>query len=99
MQLPPEQGREVPDGDPFWTRRVRDGDVTVEEAEPKRRDATQRCRPGRSKMAILARDGLGTCVYAAGLAWTGSAMLMICLGIDTPRFFSVSASSGAIFLR
>lgn len=34
MQLLPAEGREVPDGDPFWVRRVRDGDVTVEEAPP-----------------------------------------------------------------
>ena len=30
MMLLPKEGREVPDGDPFWVRRVRDGDVTVE---------------------------------------------------------------------
>lgn len=38
-QLLPERGREVPDHDPFWVRRVRDGDVIVEGAEqppPKR---------------------------------------------------------------
>jgi hypothetical protein len=29
MQLLPEAGREVSDSDPFWVRRVRDGDVTV----------------------------------------------------------------------
>lgn len=34
MQLLPETGRDVPDGDPFWVRRVRDGDVTVEEPPP-----------------------------------------------------------------
>jgi len=34
MQLLPEEGREVPDGDPFWVRRVRDGDVTVDSGEP-----------------------------------------------------------------
>jgi hypothetical protein len=34
MQLLPDEGREVPDGDPFWTRRVRDGDVTAEEPPP-----------------------------------------------------------------
>ena len=34
MQLLPDEGREVPDGDPFWVRRVRDGDVTVEEPPP-----------------------------------------------------------------
>lgn len=28
--LKPE-GREVPDNDPFWKRRLRDGDVTAEE--------------------------------------------------------------------
>jgi hypothetical protein len=30
MALLSEEGREVPDGDTFWQRRVRDGDVTVE---------------------------------------------------------------------
>ena len=34
MQLLPDEGREVPDGDAFWTRRLRDGDVTVAEAPP-----------------------------------------------------------------
>jgi len=29
--LPPE-GKEVPDDDPYWTRRIRSGDVTVEQA-------------------------------------------------------------------
>ena len=29
MQLLPAEGRDVRDGDPFWLRRVRDGDVTV----------------------------------------------------------------------
>jgi hypothetical protein len=29
MMLLPEEGREVPDDDVFWVRRVRDGDVTV----------------------------------------------------------------------
>lgn len=37
MQLLPKEGRDVRDGDPFWLRRVRDGDVTVAGAEPKRR--------------------------------------------------------------
>ena len=27
----PDEGREVKDGDLFWVRRVRDGDVTVED--------------------------------------------------------------------
>jgi Protein of unknown function (DUF2635) len=39
MQLLPEEGREVSDGDPFWVRRVRDGDVTVEDAGSARRRA------------------------------------------------------------
>ena len=34
MALLPEEGREVPDADPFWLRRVRDADVTVAEAPP-----------------------------------------------------------------
>lgn len=29
MLLLPEEGREVPDDDPFWNRRLRDGDVTI----------------------------------------------------------------------
>jgi hypothetical protein len=33
MPLPPE-GREVPDTDMFWVRRVRDGDVTVADDAP-----------------------------------------------------------------
>jgi hypothetical protein len=32
MALLPEAGREVRDSDPFWRRRVRDGDVIVEGA-------------------------------------------------------------------
>jgi hypothetical protein len=37
--LPPE-GAEVNDGDLWWTRRIRDGDVTVEgQAAPKRKRA------------------------------------------------------------
>jgi Protein of unknown function (DUF2635) len=40
--LPPE-GREVKDGDLFWLRRIRDADVTVEQAtasqQPARREA------------------------------------------------------------
>jgi hypothetical protein len=31
MALLPEDGREVPDNDPFWLRRLRDGDVTTEQ--------------------------------------------------------------------
>jgi hypothetical protein len=30
FQLLPAEGREVPDGDSFWLRRLRDGDVTNE---------------------------------------------------------------------
>jgi hypothetical protein len=30
MALLPADGREVNDSDPFWLRRVRDGDVTIE---------------------------------------------------------------------
>ena len=29
----PETGHEVPDGDLFWARRLRDGDVTLDEPE------------------------------------------------------------------
>ena len=32
LMLLPEEGREVPDNDAFWARRVRDGDVIVAEA-------------------------------------------------------------------
>lgn len=44
MALLPEKGREVPDSDPFWLRRLRDGDVTTEKQEqprdaPRERDA------------------------------------------------------------
>lgn len=39
MQLLPDEGREVPDGDQFWVRRVRDGDVTVEAPDPPARRA------------------------------------------------------------
>ena len=37
MILLPPEGRDVPDNDPFWVRRVRDGDVTVEEDPPDRK--------------------------------------------------------------
>lgn len=33
LLLPPE-GREVRDGDPFWARRIRDGDVIVDKGDP-----------------------------------------------------------------
>ena len=33
LALLPDEGREVSDDDPFWLRRVRDGDVTVEGAQ------------------------------------------------------------------
>ena len=39
MMLLPEDGREVPDGDPFWARRIRDGDVTVAGQEPEEQQA------------------------------------------------------------
>jgi hypothetical protein len=41
MALLPAEGREVNDSDPFWLRRVRDGDVTVEptQAQAHRRPA------------------------------------------------------------
>jgi Protein of unknown function (DUF2635) len=34
MILLPEEGREVPDDDPFWNRRLRDGDVRIEVVAP-----------------------------------------------------------------
>lgn len=47
-KLPPE-GREVMDGDLFWVRRIRDGDVTVEAATASRhgRAAQDRIPPAR----------------------------------------------------
>lgn len=36
MALLTEEGREVPDNDAFWLRRLRDGDVTKEQAPPAR---------------------------------------------------------------
>jgi hypothetical protein len=49
MAVLPADGRDVPDNDPFWLRRLRDGDVTMEQAraapkaparqEPARREA------------------------------------------------------------
>jgi hypothetical protein len=43
FQLLPAEGREVPDGDSFWKRRLRDGDVTndapVTEPPASRREA------------------------------------------------------------
>lgn len=35
MSLLPDDGREVPDDDLFWVRRLRDGDVVVDEGAPK----------------------------------------------------------------
>ena len=35
MALLPEEGREVSDHDPFWLRRLRDGDVTKEQQQPR----------------------------------------------------------------
>ncbi len=34
MELLPPEGGVVRDNDPFWTRRIRDGDVEVIEEEP-----------------------------------------------------------------
>jgi hypothetical protein len=42
--LLPDEGREVNDGDLFWVRRVRDGDVIVEQPSPHRRRAPQEPR-------------------------------------------------------
>ena len=41
MTLLTDEGREVPDRDPFWVRRVRDGDVTVEDTHAHRRHPQQ----------------------------------------------------------
>jgi hypothetical protein len=41
MQLVPPEGREVSDRDPFWRRRLRDGDVVLVDAPP----ATQKPAP------------------------------------------------------
>jgi hypothetical protein len=30
MAILPQEGREVPDSDAYWQRRIRDGDVTAE---------------------------------------------------------------------
>ena len=45
----PDEGREVRDGDLFWVRRIRDGDVTVEEhtRAAHRRHPQQEPRPAR----------------------------------------------------
>ena len=43
----PDEGREVKDGDLFWVRRIRDGDVTVEgqpRASTRRRSAPDEAR-------------------------------------------------------
>ena len=47
MAILPAEGREVNDSDPFWLRRVRDGDVTVEgeaRSTQRRHTATQESR-------------------------------------------------------
>lgn len=41
MMLLPDEGRDVPEDDPFWNRRIRDGDVTVVEPPEQQRGATQ----------------------------------------------------------
>ena len=41
MQLLPPEGREVPDNDPFWVRRVRDKDVIVEGGDDQPQSAEQ----------------------------------------------------------
>ena len=46
-----------------------------------------------------AGDGFRACVYAASAVWAGSSMLRICLGIDMPSFFSVSANAAVILVR
>jgi len=40
FQLLPAEGREVPDGDSFWLRRLRDGDVTSDPPAPDDNAAT-----------------------------------------------------------
>jgi len=42
MALLPEEGREVPDHDPFWLRRLRDGDVELVEEHHGRRAVPRR---------------------------------------------------------
>jgi hypothetical protein len=44
MILLPPEGREVKDGDPFWMRRIRDGDVTVEKSASQAKPTTS--QPG-----------------------------------------------------
>jgi hypothetical protein len=41
MMLLPAEGREVRDDDPFWVRRVRDGDVTMEQPPPPEQSEAQ----------------------------------------------------------
>jgi hypothetical protein len=38
----PAEGREVRDDDPYWVRRVRDGDVTTDAPEPERKPEGER---------------------------------------------------------
>lgn len=45
--LLPEDGREVPDNDLFWQRRVRDGDVTVETRQEARQEARHEAHDAR----------------------------------------------------
>src|SRR5208337_1184851 len=47
----------------------------------------------------LVTDGFRACVYAVAAACGGSSTARSCLGADTPRFFSVEASSAGIFVR
>jgi hypothetical protein len=41
LALLPEEGRNVPDNDPFWRRRLRDGDVVRADEEQRRQPARQ----------------------------------------------------------
>ncbi len=47
----------------------------------------------------LVADGFRACVYAVAAACGGSSTARSCLGADTPRFFSIEASSAGIFVR
>jgi len=49
LALLPDEGREVSDDDPFWLRRVRDGDVTVEGKEAPAREANHCGRHGAAQ--------------------------------------------------
>jgi hypothetical protein len=45
MMLLPDEGRDVPDDDPFWNRRLRDGDVTIAAPPPEQQKAASAHQP------------------------------------------------------